>query len=234
MPFYLTNMENYISIKIILDRVMRHPLLQDLPFETAVDYTVDFLRIIGVPKIFEDRETTLTVEEYRSAVPCDVLTVTQVRDHCSDTALRATTDTFYQSDQTPAPHEFTFKIQGNILYTNKRNGPVNIAYRAIAVDDEGYPLIPDDASFIRALEQYIKKQWFTILFDMGKIQPAVLQNAQQEYAFYVGQAQNKMVMPTLSEMESITNMWVSLLHKTNEFKTGFKNTGSKELIKVQR
>ena len=69
---------------------------------------------------------------------------------------------------------------------------------------------------------------------MGRIQPAVLQNAQQEYAFYVAQAQNKLVMPTLSEMESISNMWTSLLAKNNEFKKGFKHTGAKELIKVQR
>ena len=41
-------------------------------------------------------------------------------------------------------------------------------------------------------------------------------------------------MPTLSEMESISNMWTSLLAKNNEFKKGFKHTGAKELIKVQR
>jgi hypothetical protein len=42
------------------------------------------------------------------------------------------------------------------------------------LDDEGYPLLPDEPTFLRALELYIKKQWFTILFDMNKISPAVL------------------------------------------------------------
>ena len=99
MPSYFLNMENYISIKIILDRLMRHPLLQDLSFETAVDYTVDFLRIVGVPRIFEDRFETLEVEDYRAVLPCDLLDIIQVKEHCSAYALRATTDTFYQDDR---------------------------------------------------------------------------------------------------------------------------------------
>nr|DAG88481.1 MAG TPA: hypothetical protein [Crassvirales sp.] len=226
-------MTNYVSLKTVLDKVMIHPLLVDLSFETAVLYTLEFLRIVGVPRIFEDRFKTLEVKDYRAVLPCDLLDIIQVKEHCSAYALRATTDTFYQDDRGPAPYEYTFKVQGDILYTNMKEGALDIAYKAIVTDEEGYPMIPDDSTFIRALEQYIKKQWFTILFDMGRIQPAVLQNAQQEYAFYVAQAQNKLVMPTLSEMESLSNMWTSLLHKTNEFKTGFKTTGAKELLKVQ-
>lgn len=226
-------MTNYVSLKTVLDKVMIHPLLVDLSFETAVLYTLEFLRIVGVPRIFEDRFKTLEVKDYRAVLPCDLLDIIQVKEHCSAYALKATTDTFYQDDRGPAPYEYTFKVQGDILYTNMKEGALDIAYKAIVTDEEGYPMIPDDSTFIRALEQYIKKQWFTILFDMGRIQPAVLQNAQQEYAFYVAQAQNKLVMPTLSEMESLSNMWTSLLHKTNEFKTGFKTTGAKELLKVQ-
>jgi hypothetical protein len=47
-------------------------------------------------------------------------------------------------------------------------------------------MIPDDSSFIRALELYIKKQVFTVLFDMGKIQQPVYNNVCQEYSFAVG------------------------------------------------
>lgn len=231
MPSLYINMENYISVKVILDRVLRHPLMQDLSFETAIDYTVDFLRVVGMPKLFVDKVALLEIKDYRAAMPCDSIQIKQVRDACSKYALRTATGTFPEGEHDHIPYEYTFRVQGNILYANFREGQLEMAYRAIATDEEGYPLIPDNVAFIRALEQYIKKQWFTILFDLGKIQPAVLQNAQQEYAFYVAQAQNSLVMPSLSEMESITNAWCTLLHKTNEFKYGFKNTGAKELIK---
>lgn len=226
-------MDKTISIKVLGDRIMQHPLMQDLSFEQIVSYTVDFIRIVGAPKIFEDKTDLIPVKDYRAVLPCNLVNIIQVKENCHDYCMRASTDTFHTSNHESNPFEYTFRTQGDILYTNLKEGVLEVAYRSIAVDGEGYPLIPEDPVIIRALETYIKKQWFTILFDLGRIQPAVLQNVQQEYAFYVGQAQTKLIMPSLSEMESLTNMWVSLLHKTNEFKTGFKNTGAKELLKVQ-
>ena len=73
-----------------------------------------------------------------------------------------------------------------IIYTSIKEGTIEIAYQAIILDEEGLPVIPDNSKFIRALEAYIKKQWFTILFDTGTIQGPILQNVQQEYAWAVG------------------------------------------------
>ena len=83
--------------------------------------------------------------------------------------------------------ESTFKTLGRVIYTSFKDGNIQIAYKAIPVDDEGLPMLPDNPIFLKALELYIKKEWFTILFDLGKIQPAVLNNTQQEYAFKAGQ-----------------------------------------------
>lgn len=227
-------MEKNISIKVILDRLLRHPLMQDLSFETAVDYTVDFFGIIGMPRLFEERVTKVPVKNYRARIPCGETSITQIRETCSGRCLRGSTDNFHMAQgRDRIQDEPTFKVQGDYIYLNKREGELEVAYKAITTDEEGYPMIPEDPVILRALEYYIKKQWFTILFDMGKIQPAVLQNVQQEYAFYVGQAQNKLVMPTLSEMESITNMWNTLIPRFNEFRDGFEKSGEKERIRVQ-
>jgi hypothetical protein len=56
------------------------------------------------------------------------------------------------------------------------------------LDEDGFPLIPDNQSFKKALEYYIKREYFTILFDIGVITAPVLTNAEQRYAWYVGQA----------------------------------------------
>ena len=47
--------EQYSSIKLILDKILRHPLMQDITLETAVDYCIDFMRIVGTPSIFEEK-----------------------------------------------------------------------------------------------------------------------------------------------------------------------------------
>jgi hypothetical protein len=53
---------------------------------------------------------------------------------------------------------------------------VAISYKSIPVDKDGFPLLIDNPVFLKALELYIKKEVFTVLFDMGKITPPVLQN----------------------------------------------------------
>lgn len=226
---------------------MRHPLLRDVPFETILEYTLDFIQIVGCPSLFEEKTTVIKIEDWRGVLPCDYVSMIQVRtakkvdgiepNHRSHISYRYSTDSFHMSKEKPDIGRYgtdlTYKIQGYVIYTSTKDTDIEIAYNAIATDDEGYPLLPDNPSFLRALEAYIKKQQFTILFDLGKLQPAILQNAQQEYAFYVGQCQTDMIMPSIDQMESLTNLWTSLIARANEHSKGFINSGSKEYLTVQ-
>lgn len=232
-------MVNYISIKQILDDLLDHPLLQDLSFERVVDYTVHFLQIVGVPNEFEEKTALIDIKDYRGCLPCDYYDMIQVRtykegEYCPR-VFRYTTDSFHLSPKKEDSDtwDLTYKLQNSIIYTSIKEGTIEIAYHAIKVDKEGYPMIPENSSFIQALELYIKKKVFTILFDQGKINNAVLQNTQQEYAWYVGQAQRDLTMPTIDQMESISNMWTQLLQRNNEHSKGMKPLGRREYIRVQ-
>lgn len=226
----MTNNVNYINIREVLSRVTRHPLLTDVGLETAIQYTLDFIAAMGLPNVYLENIADIEVQDYRAMLPCDLVSVIQVRMKESGQCLRYMTDTFgsYKEEK---KEEYTYKTQGRIIYTSFKNGHIQIAYKAIPVDEEGLPLIPDNPIFLKALELYIKKEWFTVLFDMGKIQPAVLNNTQQEYAFKAGQCNSEFIIPSLSEMESITGMLNQLISRTNEFKRGFKDLGSREYIK---
>lgn len=227
-------MESYINLKQVLDNLLQHPLLQDLSFERAVNYTIDFIRIVGCPKIFEEKTAHIKIENYRGALPCDFHRMIQVRTRLcgKSTTFRYSTDSFHMSDDKyHNSSDLTYKIQGQIIFTSIKDGEIEIAYEAIGVDEEGYPLVPDNSSFIRALELYIKKQCFTIQFDLGKISPQVYNNVRQEYAWAVGQAQNELVKPSIDQMEAITNMWHSLIPRVSEHRTGFVNEGTREIWK---
>lgn len=237
MPLSL--MTDYISIRVILDSLLHHPLLQDLTLERAVAYAVDFIRVIGMAPIFTEKTAELEIENYRAALPCDYHEMIQVRTnhekcgHSVGKVFRYSTDNFHMSDNKHEQADLTYKIQGRVIYTSIKEGTIEIAYRAIAVDDEGYPLIPDKSPFINALELYIKKKCFTILFDLGKINQAVLANVQQEYAWAVGQAQSDLIRPSIDEMQSITNSLNTLIPRANEHSKGFITDGSMERIKLQ-
>lgn len=232
-------MTDYVSIRQIIDNCLHHPLLQDLTLERAVAYTVDFLRIVGMPPIFLEKTTELEVEDYRAKLPCDFHEMIQVRTnhekcgHYVGGVFRYSTDDFHMSDNKYESPELTYKIQGTVIFTSIKEGIIEISYRAIALDDEGYPLIPDKSSFTRALELYIKKWCFTTLFDLGKINQAVYNNVQQEYAFAVGQAQSDLVRLSIDEMQSFTNSWNTLVTRTTEHNSGFVNNGTQERIKLQ-
>lgn len=223
---------NYINIREVLSRALRHPLLRDLDLETAIQYTLDFIACMGLPKTYVDKYAVIDIEEFRGKIPCDCVAINQVRECKTGKCLISMTDSFpgtHHEDRSIA----SFKTQGCMIYTSFRTGQVEISYKAIPTDDDGLPLLPDNAIFLKTLELYIKKEWFTILFDMGKISPAVLQNTQQEYAFKAGQCNNEFIIPSVSEMESITNMFNQLIPRFNEFNKGFRHLGDKEYLKLQ-
>lgn len=228
--------ESYTNIRLILDKIMRHPLMRDISLETAVDYTVDFMRIVGVPSMFMEKTEVVEVKNYRALLPCDYYQMIQVRK-INGPAFRYSSDSFHMSECKDNNKrdlaDLTYKIQGNLIYTSIEEGEIELSYEAIATDSEGYPLLPDNSSFTRALELYIKKQWFTILFDLGKINPNVLQNVQQEYAWAVGDCQTEFNRLSIDKAESFYNSWRTLLLRDTEHRTGFINNGTKERLKLQ-
>lgn len=231
-------MDRYISLRQILDNILDHPMLKDVSFERAVNYTVHFMRIVGCPRMFEEKTALVEIENYRGVAPCDFNDIIQVRTHSSCDrknykVFRHTTDSFHMSDNKQDSFDLTYKIQGNVIFTSIKEGTIEIAYNAFAVDSEGYPMVPDNSSFISALEFYIKKKRFNILFDEGKISQAVWNQVCQDYAWAVGQAQSDLIRPTIDQMESITNMLNTLVWRVTEHKSGFVNSGSAEKIKLQ-
>ena len=124
----------------------------------------------------------------------------------------------------------TYKIQGNIIFTDIPETTIKVAYRALHLDENGFPMLPNNQAFISAVEAYIKVKRFEILFDQGKISPAVYQNAQQEYAWAVGQASNDLIMPTIDEMETLSHVWNTLIPRVSEHRDGFATAHRREYL----
>lgn len=229
----------YISIDEVLSRVLRHPKLQNVTKEQAIQYMIDFMGIVGLPGMFMDKEAEVDIKEYRGELPCDLISIKQVKEKKSDIPLRYNTDSFTHKKPlitkcgvpTSTHKEATFKTQGSFIYTSFPEGQIIIAYKSIPVDSNGYPMVPDNANFLKALELYIKQEVFTILFDTGKITPAILQNTQTAYAWAVGSLDAEFTIPSISEMESIKNMWCTLIQRNTEFNTGFKHLGDQEYLR---
>ena len=247
----MVNEIKYTNIRRILDEVLDHPMLRDVTLEQVVRHTVRFMELHGYPKLYQDKLENVEIHDYRGVLPCDLVSIVQVKDLKTGLCLRSMSGSFegvegfekwedkdYRGNSNYSDYrnyrllvEGSFKTQGRVIYTSFPEGEVLIAYKAVPVDDDGFPMLIDNEVFLAALEAYIKKKVFTVKFDTGKIPAAVLQNAQQEYALLARQLMNEFTMPSISEMQSITNMWNTLIPKVREFDKGFRHLGEREYIK---
>lgn len=217
----------YISLREILSRITRHPLLQDVDLEAAIQYTVDFFGIVGMPQMYIDKLACVDIHNYKGCLPCDIVRIEQVRDERTKACLRSMTDSFNTRSK-HLPAEPTFRTKNRVIHTSIKEGKVLVSYKAIKVDADELPMIPDNPTFLRALESYIKKERFTALFDTGKIKGDVLHHAEQDYCWNVGKCVNDFKMPSQSEMQTITGMMHRMIPSRREFQAGYKGLGDTE------
>lgn len=234
----------WTNLRVVADKILRDPTFIGLNFETIIDYFVDFITIVGVPELFDEKftNTEIQITNYRAILPDDFLEEITVQiDH---KIARTATDTYfgnYQEYEDTNPNDYfpdkraeaTYKIKGGYIYLSKKEGNLLLKYKCIATEtdveseDYGVPLMPDDPVFILALQSYIEVQFLKILFRTGKINNQVLQLAQQDYAWNVGRYETHSKRLTTGDMETLSRLFKSILTRNNDFKTRFSHLGKR-------
>lgn len=253
----VTNIQ-YTNIRRVLDDITDHPLLRDVTLEQVIRHTIRFISLHGYPQLYQDKIDTVDIKDFRGLLPCDLISIIQVKDLKTDVCLRSMTDTFTpglrpKPDMRNQPKDLlnnmkppvdtyippmqeyreepSFKTQGRIIFTSFPEGRVEIAYKAIPVDEDDFPLLIDNETYLNALEAYIKVKVFTVKFDTGKIQAGVLSNAQSEYAWAAHLLQSEMITPSMAEMESMTRYFNTFIKPVRQFDNGFKDLGNREYLR---
>lgn len=249
----------YTSINRVLDELMRHPMLQDLTLEQAVSYVITFIGINGLPQLYQDKIELVEIQDFRGVLPCDLISINQVKDTQTGICLRSMTDNFPKA-LSPKPKEKcidpmnnmkpvndprdwyipearrfgeepSFKTQGRIIFTSFPAGMIEVSYKSIPVDDDGFPMLIDNEVYLSALKAYIKQEIFTIKFDMGILQAGILQNAQQEYCWAAARLNSELQIPSQSEMESIARAFNTMIPNMRSFDRGFVDLGNREYLR---
>ena len=112
-------------------------------------------------------------------------------------------------------------IKPGWMVINKPKGFIKLAYKAIATDERGYPLIPDLTSYQEAIYWYVVMKLTFPKFMGGTLggkskyaQKYAQQTyfyTQQQWNFYRNQAYAEAMMPTADDMKNIKNEWNRLL-----------------------
>lgn len=215
------------SVRAVFDKCMRHPMLQKMSLEAMVDYAIEFMEIVGVPDMFTKKTAIIDINKYKGKLPCDYYDMIQVRECRGQRSLVYESSTFNQD-----PGSLSYKVQNNYIFTDIEKCQLEISYYAILQDEDGFPMVPESQSYYTALEAYIKKKWFTIQFDLGKINMDVLNQALQDYAWAVGRCSNEFHRLTIDKMESFSNSWKSMILRQHEHEVQFHDAMFNELNKI--
>ena len=128
-------------------------------------------------------------------------------------------------------------IKPGWLVTNKNKGFIKLAYKSIATDERGYPLIPDLTSYQEAVYWYVVMKLSFPKYLSGKLGGKGVASAQntyfytqQQWNFYRNQAYAEAMMPTADDMQNIKNDWNKLLPDWDGDDTFFKHINKEQTI----
>lgn len=228
-----------VSVGDIVWRVMRNPICADLTYEQAAEFAIEFLRLIEAPLSFSDEICSLKLNDYKTLLPSNLINIRGVRytgiDGCEDPiAMRYATDIYHKSHDVPLNNcnrEYTYIVQNCVLTASECDGYVEISYKAISLDENGFPLIPDNESYKYGLEYFIMHRYLEPLWAMGKIQDKVFQYYEQKRHWYLGQASTSLIVQGIDHLESIMNGLNRIIIQDQSHETFYKNFGEKERIK---
>lgn len=188
----------FVSIDVVASRITKHPLLKDINYEDIIQYTVDVLRLVNVPRSYEEQSKYAEVIEYKAQLPADCLNVKSVDfvENGHTYAMTIATDTLNKhipslENKDRSIGQYTYSLNADKIHVNQAEGVVFIVYDVLKCGEDGFPMIPDSVSLRLAIENYIKKNVFSVYEDLGKISGRAVEKAEQEYAWYIGKAQTE-------------------------------------------
>lgn len=227
-----------LTIDDILFRVYKNPILQNVRKVDVVYYVQEVMRLLNIPATFEEKSIKLKVTDFRAPLPKELHMLRSVNmltsDKLSGTRIPVSTDDRILQHRTnpgSSPSAVAYKQVPGWVYTDFEVGDIEVIYSAFALDSSGFPLIPNNASLLMAIENFIKVQYFTILVETGHMSGAILDRAAIQCDFYMGQASNFYDTPTEEDAESIFSALVRLVPDRDAFFTNFKYSSNTENLK---
>ena len=226
----------FISLKVIMDRVMSRPNMEDLPYDVAVLATIDCVELIGNSLFMAPGNCLVHIKDYRGELPENIVNVKKVvKVDNNDNFISMTTnnDPFSSSYKRRSENSFAlnYKIQGGYIQTNFETGRVNVAYEAIPVDTDGIPMIPDRASILKAVEYSIIREWFERKVFAGRLGTDKLQYADRERNWYVSKVSTDFMLENLDRKQNLANILNTLLISGEHYSNNFGSLGEKEHIR---
>ncbi len=122
-----------------------------------------------------------------------------------------------------------YYIEADKIKTSFPTGKVCVSYMAFPVDDDCYPMVPDDISFKEAMFWYVYKKM--LLGNMTPSQNGIgYEFADGKWRYYCTQARNAANYPDIDGYESFMDQFVRLIPNINRHAEGFAGLNRRESL----
>lgn len=236
----------YKSINTVIENILRDTdYYSEINKEDATEWAVRAMELIGAPLVYNEEIETVTITNYRATLPSGIREIKGVRDHLSHQTLVASNDEWIMShyeqavddgsgscDSPPTPTDnvkmadkpvkiFAYRAVNGFIFTNAKEGCIDIKYTKFPVDDNGCLLIPDVDRYMMAVEAYIVFKMDKKMARRGVIADKIAEESKQEWLWYVSSAHSKIVTPNYDEAESLKNQIQKIRTDKNAHDYGF-------------
>jgi len=232
----------YISIKVLIDRIMERPLFSSLELDNAIRWTIWCLGALNNPQFYHKKIANIDIDRYRGKIPYDffraekieIIETSEYNSNKRESMLQSGDPFLKDKINRNNPQSFkdtSYNIEGNYIFVEFEEGKVQMAYWAMPLDTNGYIMIPDNPKVIQAIMSYIKYRHLEILNDLGQVDYGKVEKEEQNYDWYIGQAQSEHFMDNLDSAETMRNIISQLYPDRNQHRTGYRDLGDKEYIR---
>jgi len=241
-------MENYVSVNEIIEKVYRdNEYGHELDWGDAISWVGEVIGLIGAPAMFIEKTTgnslltpDITIVDYRGELPIDFHSILPggVRDKDSGRVYDHATDKFHSRQRITKESAqnttalLTFIIKDKYIDTNQLTGTIEMAYTAYKVDDDGFPMIPDNERVKKCVGAYITERIDHRLWRKNKISERVYRDSEKDYLWYIGSAQNIMHQMTPEQRHAWTQHWTRLLPVLNQKDFSYAYMNSSEDLNI--
>lgn len=133
-------------------------------------------------------------------------------------------------DGTMFSNELQYTTKPGYINTCMPRGFVKISYYAIYTDEDSMPMIPDLESYKEAIYWYVTMKLMYPKKLKGQISQGDYYDIRNSYNFYRKQAYAEAMIPTVDDLETISNIYTKLYPEINDQDTFFSTSGDEQNI----
>lgn len=217
-----------VSAKQIVAKIHRDIGLEDLNYTAdIIEWCGEALEFIGSGTQLVRKQAELEVANHKTPLPEDFVQLIQLKFKNDDMGwifLKYNPTSFNphfpEGENWNSNIRETYSLNPDYILFDFEEGAVEISYMAMPVDNDGFPLVPDNQYFREALFWYC---FFKIQLRgyIPKGRNIDIEFALNQWRFYCTAARNKANYPDIGQYQRFADIWVGLIPPKRLFEKGF-------------